>query len=95
MLIDFLQSELCADDASNKEFQRVYRIGDQQVPKSRQIVARFLPYPDRERVMSKARKLKGENFAISADLPKEIVHRRKNVLPKFFCCKEGEQVSLF
>lgn len=86
VLIDFLQSELGIDIASDIEFQRVHRIGpfNQQAPKSRQIIARFLRYPDRERVMSNARKLKGKKFGISADLPKEIVDRRRKVLLKFF-----------
>ena len=85
VLIDFLQSELDIDDASDIEFQRVHRIGrfNQQAPKPRQIIARFLRYPDRERVMSNAKKLKGKKFGISADLPKEIVDRRKKVLPNF------------
>ncbi|XP_067024762.1 uncharacterized protein [Acropora muricata] len=61
VLIDFLQSELGIEDASDIEFQRVHRIGpfNQQASKPRQIIARFLRYPDRERVMSNARILKG------------------------------------
>ena len=38
-----------------------------------QIITRFLQNLDREKVMSTAKKLKGKNFCISADLPKEIV----------------------
>ena len=73
VLLNFLQSELDIDDASDIEFQRVHRIGrfNQQAPKPRQIIARFLRYPDRERVMSNAKKLKGKKIGISADLPKE------------------------
>ncbi|XP_015759378.1 PREDICTED: uncharacterized protein LOC107338657 [Acropora digitifera] len=91
VLIDFLQSELGIDDASNIEFQRVHRIDpfNQQASKPRQIIARFLRYPDRERVMSNARILKGKHFGISADLPKEIVDRRKKLLPKFFAVKKA------
>ena len=40
--------------------------------------------------MSNTRKLKGKKFGISADLPKEIVDRRKKVLPDFFAAKEGK-----
>ena len=97
VLIDFLQSELGIDDASDIEFQRIHRIGpfNQQAPKPRQIIARFLRYPDRERVMSNARKLKGKNFGISADLPKEIVDRRKKLLPKFFAAKKAGKAAYF
>ena len=67
----FMESELGIDDASEIEFQRVHRIGpyNQQAPKPRQIIARFLRYPDRERVMSNARKLKGKKFGTTANLP--------------------------
>ena len=97
VLIDFLQSELGIEDASDIEFQRVHRIGpfNQQASKPRQIIARFLRYPDRERVMSNARILKGKHFGISADLPKEIVDRRKKLLPKFFAAKKAGKVAYF
>lgn len=97
VLIAFLQSELGIDDASDIEFQRVHRIGpfNQGASKPRQIIARFLRYPDRERVMSNARKLKSKNFGISADLPKEIVDRRKKVLPKFFAAKKAGKSAYF
>ncbi|XP_067024761.1 uncharacterized protein [Acropora muricata] len=97
VLIDFLQSELGIEDASDIEFQRVHRIGpfNQQASKPRQIIARFLRYPDRERVMSNARILKGKHFGISADLPKEIVDRRKKLLPKFFATKKAGKAAYF
>ena len=97
VLIDFLQSELDIDDASDIEFQRVPRIGrfNQQAPKPRQIIARFLRYPDRERAMSNAKKLKGKKFGISADLHKEIVDRRKKALPNFFAAKKAGKSAYF
>ena len=45
--------------------------------------------------MSNARKLKGKNFGISADLPKEIVDRRKKLLPKFFAAKKAGKAANF
>lgn len=75
VLIDFLQSELGIEDASDIEFQRVHRIGhfNQQASKPQQTIARFLCNSDQERVTSNARKLKSKNFGISVDLPKEMV----------------------
>ena len=92
-----MESELGIDDASEIEFQRVYRIGpfSQQSPKPRQAIARFLRYPDCAKVMRNARKLKGKNFRISADLPKEIVDRRKELLPKFFAAKKAGKSAYF
>ena len=45
--------------------------------------------------MSNAKKLKGKRFGISADLPKEIVDRRKNVLPNFFAAKKAGKSAYF
>lgn len=53
-----------------------------------QIIARFLRYLDREEVMSNAKKLKGKNFGISADLPKEIMERRRKKMQRFRKAKE-------
>ncbi|KAK2569548.1 hypothetical protein P5673_005369 [Acropora cervicornis] len=80
VLMDFVQPGLSIDDASDIEFQRVHRIGpfNQQAPKPRQIIARFLHYPDRERVMSNARKLKFRKFGISATcLKKSLIDGRE------------------
>ena len=97
VLVKFMQSELGIDDASDIEFQRVHRIGtfNPEATKPRQIIARFLRYPDRERVLSNARKLKGKNFGIAADFPKEIVDRRKVLLPKFFAAKKAGKSAYF
>ena len=92
VLMDFVQPGLSIDDASDIEFQRVHRIGpfNQQAPKPRQIIARFLHYPDRERVMSNARKLKFRKFGISATcLKKSLIDGREKVLPKFFAAKKA------
>lgn len=97
VLVDFLQSELGIEDAFDIEFQRVHRIGtfNSEATKPRQIIARFLRYPDRERVLRNARKLKGKHFGISADFPKEIVDRRKELLPKFFAAKKAGKSAYF
>ena len=68
VLVNFLTKELGIEGASDMEFQRVHRLGKQNP--SRQIIARFLRYPDREEVMANAKKLKGKNYGISADLPR-------------------------
>ena len=79
VLVGFLKTELGMENADQIEFQRVHRVGKRvsSSGKPRQIIARFLKYPQREEVMSNARKLKGKNFGISPDLPSEILERRK------------------
>ena len=50
------------ENADQIEFQRLHRVGKRVSSngKPRQIIARFLKYPQREEVMSNARKLKGK-----------------------------------
>ena len=90
MLLDFLKNELRMDNADNFEFQRVHRIGrrNSSEGKPRQIIARFLRYPDRESVMSRVKELKGIEFGISADYPKVIIDRRKE---KIHLLKEAKK----
>ena len=45
--------------------------------------------------MNNVRKLKGKNFRISADLPIEIVDRRKKALPKFFAAEKAGKSAYF
>ena len=80
VLFKFLEDELNITDARKRiEFQRVHRLGK---PRSsgdpRPIIARFLRYQDREEVMHKARaKLKGKDYAVFDDIPKELYELRK------------------
>ena len=39
--------------------------------------------------------MKGKGLGISADLPKEIVNRRKELMPKFKKAKEDGQSAFF
>ena len=68
VLVGFLKTELGMENADQIEFQRVHRVGRRVSSngKPRQIIARFLKYPQRVKVMSNAGKLKGKklwNFA--------------------------------
>ena len=80
VLFKFLEDELNITDARKRiEFQRVHRLGK---PRSSgdpgPIIARFLRYQDREEVMQKARvKLKGKDYAVFEDIPKELYELRK------------------
>ena len=61
VLVDFFKNNLGIDDAESIELQSVHRIGkyDSEQTKPRQMIARFLRYPEREEVFSKAGRLKG------------------------------------
>lgn len=78
------------------EFQRVHRIGNPRRDGSpRAIIARFLRYGDRELIFSNAKKLKDTEYRISADLPKEIVHRRKLQSKKLVEARKAGKTAFF
>ena len=64
VLFGFLKTELGMENVDQIEFQRVHRVGKRvsSSGKPRQIIARFLKYPQREEVMSNARKLQGKTL---------------------------------
>lgn len=97
VLVNFLRTELGLEDVHGLEFQRVHRIGkrDPSDGKPRQIIVRFLRYPDREKIMFNARKLKGKDFGISPDLPKETMERRKKKMKLFKKAKEDGKTAYF
>ena len=97
VLVGFLKTELGMENADQIEFQRVHRVGKRvsSSGKPRQIIARFLKYPQREEVMSNARKLKGKNFGISPDLPSEILERRKKKMKQFKQAKKDGKTAFF
>ena len=97
VLVVFLKTELGMENADQIEFQRVHRVGKRvsSSGKPRQIIARFLKYPQREEVISNARKLKGKNFGISPDLPSEILERRKKKMKQFKQAKKDGKTAFF
>ena len=97
VLVGFLKTELGMENADRIEFQRVHRVGKRVSSdgKPRQIIARFLKYPQREEVMSNAGKLKGKNFGISPDLPSEILERRKKKMKQFKQAKKAGKTAYF
>ena len=89
--------QLGMENADQIEFQRVHCVGKRVSSngKPRQLIARFLKYPQREEVMSNARKLKGKNFGISPDLPSEILERRKKNMKQFKQEKKDGKTAFF
>ena len=80
VLVDFMQSGLGIEDAQNIEFQRVHRMGKPKLIEGnscRMIIARFLRFPDRERVLKRGRKLKDTSYKMYEDIPRELQDLRK------------------
>ena len=79
-LVDFIEHVLGIEDAKNIEFQRKHRLGKPNSDSGvggRTIIARFLRFSDRERVFKQGRKLKGTNYRMFEDIPKELHQKRK------------------
>ena len=83
-LNEFLESVLRIDDARSIEYQRVHQMGKPRKENRREriIIARFLRFSDRERVLKCGRTLKDTGCKVYEDLPKEIHEMRKLQMEK-------------
>lgn len=91
ILRDFMVDKLkmAQDMVSEIQFERVHRIGQTKMDgKSRQLIAKFTLFKEREAVRKERKELKDTNFYISEQFPKDIVERRKKLLPKMKKAKE-------
>lgn len=92
----FLERELELDAVRDIEFQRVHRIGKKKAGAVRPIIARFLRFPDRERIFRRALEVRDvTEVRVFTDLPKEIQERRKKQWPKLKKAREEGKVASF
>ena len=79
-----LENQLELENAKSLvKIDRAHRLGKQD-PRSarpRAIVCKLNYYPDKERILANARKLKGSGIAISEQFPEEILKVRKRLYP--------------
>ena len=94
ILVEFLSNQHGFHHPEEIELQRIHRIG-KKGDRPRMIIARFLRYADRERVMKNAFKLKETDFKIFEDLPKELFSLRKKYLPAFYEAKKAGKKAVF
>ena len=78
-----LELKLSKKDSKEISFERVHRIGksNSNNSKPRPLIAKYTFHRDKEFVLSKAKNLRGTNFAVARDFPKEIVEKRKLLVP--------------
>ena len=92
----FLTTVLELREVENIEFQRIHRSGGSRTRTPRPIIARFLRYSDRERVIRQGFiKLKGTSFRVLEDFPKEIIESRRKLLPKLKQAKADGKRAYF
>ena len=94
ILVELLSNQLGFHHPEEIEFQHIHRIG-KNGDRPRMIIARFLRYADRERVMKNAFKNKETDFKIFEDLPKELFSLRKKYLPAFYEAKKAGKKAVF
>ena len=96
VLYRFLERDLDIEGARSIEFQRVHRLRRKKAGTSCPIIARFLRYPDRERVFKAALEAQDEiGVKVYADLPKEIQENRKKQSPRLKRAREEGKIAYF
>ena len=85
ILRNFMVAELkiSKKDVDDISFERVHRMGKSSPAESkpRPLIAKFTYHKDKEFALSQAKNLRDTKFAVARDFPKEIVDKRKLLLP--------------
>lgn len=84
-ILDFCEKKLAIKDAKTKiKLERAYRLGkpSAEATKPRPIVVKFCEMSDREYVRSVSSRLKDTNYGISPHYPKDVLEKRKKLIPK-------------
>ena len=94
VLQDFLQEQLGITSPKRIEFQRICQLGkEKECP--RIIIARFLHYGNRERIIREAFKLKDTEYKIYEDILQELLDQRKKLLPVLCKAKKEGKRTYF
>lgn len=77
------QLKLPAETVKNISFHRVHRLGGrrQENQRPRPIVAKFEHFKQKELVKGRGRELRGTNFSVNDQFPREILDRRRVLFP--------------
>ena len=87
---NIFSNDLGITDSKKILFQRCHRLGKKLDGQStpRDIIARFVYFPDREKVWEQRSKLKGTNIVMNEDFPDEILQRRSQLYKVFKLARE-------
>ena len=85
--------KMSEDVVRDIKFERVHRIGTKQRGSTvtRNIVAKFSAFKDRETVKRQRANLRGTNFSVFEQYPREINEKRKKLFPKLREAKSNNQ----
>ena len=83
VLRDFLTNRMnfASDLVKELKFERVHRMGERRVNKTRPIVAKFNLFKEREMVRKSGSALKGTKYYIHEQFPKEVSDKRRKLVP--------------
>lgn len=68
--------------ANEIQFDRVHRMGDRMNGRDRKIVAKFTLFKEREMVRTSWKSLDNTKYFVHEQYPKEVVEKRKALIPK-------------
>ena len=93
----FLKNKMnIAQDVVDKlSFERVHRMGQRDDKKPRNIVAKFTLFKDREMVRKQWKALDDTDFYFHEQFPKEVVEKRRKLLPKLSAAKKAKKKAWF
>lgn len=80
---------------SHTDIDVVYRLGKEQPRKIRPVFIGLTTMKMRDYVFSCRRNLKGSKVSISEDCPKEIIERRRQLLPALLGAKKSKKKAFF
>ena len=80
---NFLKDKLNLENPDRVKFERVHRMGQKRRGSHRPIVCKFSCYKDREEIRKAGPRLKGSEFRISEQFPREIQERRRKLMPLY------------
>lgn len=85
-----MQQNLKIRDTQNRRLVRCHRLGPRRSDinaKPRPVIMKFHWFGDKQMIWKAKKNLKDSGFSMSEDIPKEIVTRRKELLPVMFAAK--------
>lgn len=84
ILRQFMVKEMkVAQDLVDKiSFERVHRMGNKTNGRSRNIVAKFTLFKERELVRKQWKALSGTPYFVNEQLPREVIDRRRKLIPR-------------
>lgn len=94
-LLDLFENDLKIENARAVRMDRAHRLGRYNPSKTRPIIAKFCFYQEREIVRKAAKNLEGSQYSISQQYPKEIMERRRALVPTLKRLKaEGKRANI-